>query len=262
VTTWGWPQPGVPGPQNEHWELALRGVDARVALALNTGSLDFPRAVAEFTADELSHQLDAAAMRFFSTPGVITVDRQRRVISLPWVCEFFLRDARRPFVANAPNRDAANREVLKACLHFVNKATWRELSELLLLENPPIQVRFRPPSTKYHDALELEPVKDERARLKARANLLSAPGEETDDEHDDGDRPSSRSGDHDDRPNANDRWDDDLDNDDDSDEQLHSSVVGLENHTVSQDHYQRIPDEAPLPATFDDIEPYSYAVIL
>lgn len=118
-----------------------------MALALHPGTADFPREVLEFTPDDLAHQLNDAATTFLEAPGAFHVDEAKRVVTLPAPCEFLLNPA-------AAGDDAAARDVLKTCLRFVGKRRWRQLS-LLLNGAAKIEVRFRPPASKCHDALAL-----------------------------------------------------------------------------------------------------------
>lgn len=158
----GWPHAQPPRDDDEHWDLSLAAVDPRVVLALNAGSYDYPQTVLEFTPDGLRGQLDDAAVRFFDSPHSIQIDEARRIVTLPAICEN-LRDAFHDADATT-QRDS--RDILKICLHFVSKARWRILSELLIAENPPVTVKFRQPTTKFHDSLYLERAFD-RSQLKA-----------------------------------------------------------------------------------------------
>ena len=101
----------------------------------------------EFTSDDLVRQLNDAATTFLEAPGAFHVDEAKRVVTLPAPCEFLLNPA-------AAGDDAAARDVLKTCLRFVGKRRWRQLS-LLLNGAAKIEVRFRPPASKCHDALAL-----------------------------------------------------------------------------------------------------------
>lgn len=125
---------------------ALGYVTPRVNFVLNHGDLSCPKAVMVLQPEQLEEQLNAASSQHIKKN--VKVDREKRVILVPKVCDVFRSD----FAIEGPGGAAA---CLQYCLGFMEEDQVNQIQDILR-DNPNIAIKFQPITEFYHTYLRLD----------------------------------------------------------------------------------------------------------